>query len=137
MIRLLLDQGLPRSTVQALSDRGIEAAHAADLGMSTATDAEITKRAGNDGRIIVTLDADFHTLLALSGDASPSIIRIRREGLKGPEIAELIVQVMDRVGEPLRSGALVTVTEHSIRVHRLPVQRPSGAAPRFEEENSE
>ena len=44
-MKLLLDQGLPRSAAALLCQLR---------------------------RVVVTLDADFHTLLALSGAASPS-----------------------------------------------------------------
>ena len=50
--------------------------------MSTAEDVEILERDRQDQQTIVTLDADFHALLALSGAISPSVIRIRIEGLR-------------------------------------------------------
>jgi hypothetical protein len=40
-MKLLLDQGLPRSTVTHLAAEGITAEHVADLGMATAADAAI------------------------------------------------------------------------------------------------
>lgn len=40
-MKLLLDQGLPRSTVPQLSKTGIEAVHVGEIGMAAAEDAEI------------------------------------------------------------------------------------------------
>lgn len=40
-MRFLLDQGLPRSAVGTLAERGIDAEHVGDLGMATATDEDI------------------------------------------------------------------------------------------------
>jgi len=125
MIRLLLDQGLPRSTAGELQARCIDAVHAADIGLDRASDSDIMRTARSRKEIIVTLDADFHLLLALSGADSPSVIRIRREGLRGPEIAALVEQVLAQVGEQLDQGAMVTVTERNIRLHHLPVNRVS------------
>ena len=42
--------------------------------------------------MIVTLDSDFYRLLAISGASAPSVMRIRREGLRGPDVAALIRQ---------------------------------------------
>jgi predicted nuclease of predicted toxin-antitoxin system len=123
VIRVLLDQGLPRSAVRHLQDHGIDVCHVADIGLSRASDAEITEHARNLGQLIVTLDADFHRLLSISGASFPSVIRIRREGLRGPDVATLVHQVLDQVGEQLKNGAMVTVTDRNVRLHRLPLRK--------------
>lgn len=66
-MKLLLDQGLPRSTVLHLRSAAVEATHLGDRGLATATDAKILDLARRERSIVVTLDADFHTLLAMSG----------------------------------------------------------------------
>jgi predicted nuclease of predicted toxin-antitoxin system len=53
VIRLLLDQGLPRSTVRHLAERGIDACHVADIGSSHAADHEIVELAQGQGQVIV------------------------------------------------------------------------------------
>ena len=64
MIEFLLDQGLPRSTVQHLQGMGLQSVHVGNLGLAAATDETILN-AGRDRRaIVVTLDSDFHALLA-------------------------------------------------------------------------
>jgi predicted nuclease of predicted toxin-antitoxin system len=86
----LLDQGLPRSTAELLRRSGIDAVHVGEVGYSTADDASILKKALEEGRVVVTLDADFHALLALSVAVFPSVIRLLIEGLKGKSAAKLI-----------------------------------------------
>ena len=49
MIRLLLDQGRPRSTVRHLEERGFDVCHVADIGHSRASDAQITDLAREQG----------------------------------------------------------------------------------------
>lgn len=121
MIRLLLDQGLPRSAVRHLQEHGIHVSHVADIGLSRAPDTEIIEHARTHGQVIITLDADFHRHLAVRGAESPSVIRIRREGLRGPDVASLVIQVLSQVAEQLEQGAMVTVTERAIRLHHLPL----------------
>jgi len=122
--RLLLDQGLPRSTAALLGQGGWDVTHVSDIGMSRAGDTEVLQRARADSRVCVTLDADFHSLLAAGGERGPSVIRIRKEGLDARALAALLEAIWPRLEDALDSGALVTVTERSVRVRRLPIVRP-------------
>jgi predicted nuclease of predicted toxin-antitoxin system len=126
LIRLLLDQGLPRSSAKLLSDAGWDVSHVGDLGLSKADDSQILDFARRENRICVTLDADFHALLATSGAASPSVIRIRREGLNAKAMAELLTTIWPRIEDAIASGVLITITEHSLRLRGLPVSRKKG-----------
>ena len=65
-MRLLLDQGLPRSAAKFLREAGIDTVHVGEVGCADADDAAILQKAQGEKRTVVTLDADFHTLLALS-----------------------------------------------------------------------
>ena len=58
MKRLLLDQGLPRSSAASLKQAGWDAIHVSEIGMSRADDVDILQRARAEARICVTLDAD-------------------------------------------------------------------------------
>ena len=122
-MRLLLDQGLPRSTVRHLAGMGIVAEHVGDLGMARAADALILDEARQRQAAVVTLDADFHALLAASRAAGPSVVRIRIEGLNGEQLASLLVQVLDVAGAEIEAGAVVSVTVRRIRVRLLPIGR--------------
>ena len=72
-MRWLLDQGVPRSASARLKDWSEDAIHVGDLGMAAASDAAIIAHALSEDRIIVTLDADFHSLIATSGAAKPTV----------------------------------------------------------------
>lgn len=122
-MKLLLDQGLPRSTAAVLRDLGIDAVHAGESGLSTASDQVILEAARAEGRVVVTLDSDFHTILALEGSAGPSVIRLRWEGLKGREVADLMRQVIELCRDDLLAGAVVSVRPDGLRLRRLPVVR--------------
>ncbi|MHB0971439.1 MAG: DUF5615 family PIN-like protein [Thermoanaerobaculia bacterium] len=120
-MKLLLDQGLPQSAAGRLRDRGIDAIHAADVALSFAADLEILDRAREMQATVVTLDSDFHAMLALSGARAPSVIRIRIEGLDGAGLEALIFAVIASCREEIESGAAITVTETAIRLRKLPI----------------
>jgi predicted nuclease of predicted toxin-antitoxin system len=121
---LLLDQGLPRSTISLLVEAGCSAVHAADIGLSRASDSDILIYARQQDLIVVTLDADFHMLLAVQGAASPSVIRLRQQRLNAEQAAIAIEAVLDRGREALEHGAVVSATKTLIRFKRLPLPKP-------------
>ncbi|WP_139556677.1 DUF5615 family PIN-like protein [Methylotetracoccus oryzae] len=121
MNRILLDQGLPRSAAAVLRESGWDVVHVSELGMSQSTDRTILNFALAQDRTVVTLDADFHTLLAVANESGPSVIRIRQEGLKGREVAALLLVIWSRIEAQIQRGAMVTVTEKTIRLRNLPL----------------
>jgi len=84
-MKLLLDQGTPRSAATILRRDGFDAVHTGETGLAGAEDSEIIRQAALDDRVVVTFDSDFHMLLALEQALKPSVIRIRIEGLRAEE----------------------------------------------------
>jgi predicted nuclease of predicted toxin-antitoxin system len=122
-MKLLLDQGLPRSAAEILRGAGFDTVHTGEIGLAKAKDSAIIEYALADSRFIVTLDADFHALIALSGATFPSVIRIRIERLRGEEVAQLLYIILNQCQKDLEAGAFVSVSEHQIKVRRLPIVR--------------
>jgi predicted nuclease of predicted toxin-antitoxin system len=120
-MKLLLDQGLPRSAALLLRERGINTLHVGEIGLAAATENEILQRGRQEDRGVVTLDVDFHALLAFSKAVSSSVVRMRIEGLTGPLAANVIREAALRSKEDLEGGALVTVQPGRIRIRHLPL----------------
>ena len=120
-MKLLLDQGLPRSAAALLCEADIDTLHVAQIGLSAAEDREILIYAQDDKRVVVTLDSDFHALLALTEATSPSVIRIRIQSLRASALTELLVKVINKCEADLQQGAVVTVEPSRIRVRHLPL----------------
>ncbi|TVQ16832.1 MAG: hypothetical protein EA367_18985 [Leptolyngbya sp. DLM2.Bin15] len=120
-MKLLLDQGLPLSAAALLREIGIDSIHVGEIGMSEAEDADIIQRARDEGRAVATLDADFHTLLALKGAIAPSVIRIRIERLRAQALTNLLLAVIAECEGDLEQGAAITIEPSRIRVRRLPL----------------
>jgi len=122
-MKLLLDQGLPRSSAELLRETGLDAVHTGECGLSTAPDDAILAAGRTQGRTVVTLDSDFHTILALEEASGPSVIRVRWEGLRGSDMAELIGRVLNLCRDELELGAAVSVRPEGIRIRLLPMIR--------------
>jgi predicted nuclease of predicted toxin-antitoxin system len=120
-MKLVLDQGLPHRSAAILRERGIDAVHASECGLSTALDEEILAFGRDQSRVVVTLDADLHSILAVEAASAPSVVRVRIEGLRAPEMATLIQRTLDSCEPELKAGAAVSVTPSGIRVKRLPI----------------
>jgi len=93
------------------------------VGLSSADDKNIIAWCRAHGALVVTLDADFHTQIALSGERAPSAIRIRIEGLKGPDVTRILAEILHGHTDDLAAGALVTVQRERVRMRKLPIVR--------------
>ena len=89
--------------------------------MGKAADDEILAWSLGKNAIVVTLDADFHAILAVTGARGPSVIRLRIQGLGAQAVVELVQKVLAGFGSDLERGFLVTVKARKITCHRLPV----------------
>lgn len=69
----------------------------------------------------MTLDADFHALLAKEGASSPSVVRLRVQGLGAADLAVLIQSVIGVCGEDLNGGAVATADTTRVKVRKLPL----------------
>ena len=121
MTALLLDQGLAPGAAAILRERGFDAVHVQEIGLSQAEDMEILSVARNQNRICVTLDHDFHAHLAVAGEGRPSVILFRIEGLAAAAQAALIESVCVSCEAALAKGAAVSTDGSTMRVRRLPL----------------
>jgi predicted nuclease of predicted toxin-antitoxin system len=120
-MRLFQDQGVPRDAAARLRDLGYECMHAGEIGMGKSADDEILAWSLGKNAIVVTLDADFHTMLAVSRASGPSVIRLRMQGLGAWQVVELVQSVFAGFGDDLKRRSLVTVKAHKVTCHRLPI----------------
>lgn len=120
-IRFVLDQGVPRDAADLLRQTGFDCTHVAEVGKFRADDTAILSWAREHNSTVVTLDADFHTILAVSGETAPSVIRFRLQGLNAPRVVELVRAVLARYRSELSQGCMITVKSKKTTCHRLPV----------------
>ena len=120
-MRLVLDQGVPRDAAALLRSLGHDCMHVGEIGMSKAADEEVLAFSLGTNAVVVTLDADFHAILAVSGAQGPSVIRMRLQGLGAPEVVEVVRKVLASFEPELERGSLITVKALKTTCHRLPI----------------
>ena len=120
-MKCLVDQGLPRDIAVGLREAGWDVVHVGEIGLARASDPAILQRAKDESRVVLTLDSDFHQLLALSGGSQPSVVRFRDEGLSVEQMFEVLVQIETRFNNALIDGAVASVRRGRCRLRRLPL----------------
>ncbi len=121
-MRFLVDENLSPHVAAGLTNAGHDAVHVRDLGLTSATDSAIVDAARADGRVIVSADTDFGSLLAASGLSAPSIILIRRSSDRtAASVLALIVANLDQVAAALDQGAIVVLHNDRVRLRELPL----------------
>ena len=121
MNKVLLDEGLSRFAAEQLRDSGMDAVHVQDIGLISAPDDAIVIAAREQGRIVFTLDHDFHQILALTAARSPSVVLLRFEHLKAADTVRLVRSILETFAAELAGGAALSVSAVRVRVRRLPL----------------
>lgn len=89
--------------------------------MAMASDRNILEVARNAERVVVTLDRDFTTLLAVEGMDSPSVIYVRIGGLDRWGTVRLLEDLLPRLPAEGTPCFVATVSPTGVRVRTLPI----------------
>jgi predicted nuclease of predicted toxin-antitoxin system len=76
-MKFLADAGISPKTVAFLNAAGHDAVHVRQIGLQRASDADIVRRARQEGGVVLTFDLDFGQILALGVADSPSVVIFR------------------------------------------------------------
>ena len=77
-------------------------------------DEDILDHAYREGRILVTLDKDFGELAIVHNKPHHGILRL--VDLSSKQQAEVCIQVLERYGQELQNGAIVTAEAGRVRI---------------------
>ena len=120
-MKILVDMNLAQRWAELLSRHGLEAIHWSAIGSPKAKDAEIMACARDNGYAVLTRDLDFSAILASTGEATPSVIRIRTADARPETIFEPVFHSISGLIAEIEKGAIVTIDMHKIRLHILPL----------------
>lgn len=120
-MKFLADMGISLRTVSWLRNCGYDVVHLRDEGLQKLPDNQILIKARTEERILLTIDLDFAQLLAVSGDSLPSVILFRLGNENYDVINERLIQVLSECQEDLAVGSIISVSNETFRVRRLPI----------------
>jgi predicted nuclease of predicted toxin-antitoxin system len=121
-LKFLVDENLSERVAELLVENGHDAIHVRAIGLATADDSLVMARAEAEGRVVVSADTDFGTLLSRSGKRAPSVILFRLAGQRRAwsRVALILANLPD-VTEDLEAGAIVVIEAGRVRSRRLPL----------------
>lgn len=121
-MRFLVDNALSPAVAEGLRQAGHDAAHVRDYGIAAEDDEVIFERAAEEGRILVSADTDFGTILALRKTPKPSVILFRLSTRHHPEhqIRVVLANLSD-LSADLDRGCIAVFEDTRIRVRPLPI----------------
>lgn len=122
-MKFLADMGISPKTVTFLSEHGYDAVHLFDEGLKRMSDPEMLQKARAEGRILLTHDLDFADLIAASGSALPSVVIFRLHRMRPELVNEHLKAIIDSQQSMLLAGVIVSVSDRSVRVRVLPLER--------------
>ena len=123
-MKFLIDNNLSPKVAEGLLRVGHDAVHIRDRNLAAAPDDLVLDTARVEGRVLLSADTDFGTLLAASGANAPSVLLIRRtSGRRADQVVGLILANLEAVADDLSRGAIVVLGEDWVRVRALPIIR--------------
>jgi len=126
-MKFLIDNALSPALAALLQQAGHDAIHVRSIGLQHADDDAIFDRAATEGRILVTADADFGTLLAVRSSRQPSVIQYRGEGSRTPDaLARTLLANLPQLVDSFENGCIVTFEPARVRVRLLPIAPRKG-----------
>jgi predicted nuclease of predicted toxin-antitoxin system len=112
-LRFLLDSCVSGQLKQVLTAEGHDVEWCGDWQKDPG-DGAVLAYAHEQQRVLLTLDKDFGELAIVKGAPHAGILRL--SGLRLSEHASATLAVIDRHGEELDQGALITVTPGRMRI---------------------
>ena len=121
-MKLVIDMNLSPEWVKVLESEGFATVHWSSIGSRNAKDTEIFDWARKHEHVVITLDVDFGTLLAISGASKPSVIQIRQEDVNPDSFRPVLLDVLRRFSRELERGALIVIDDTKLRIRMLPLR---------------
>jgi predicted nuclease of predicted toxin-antitoxin system len=116
-VKFLVDNALSAILAEQLQLNGHDVVRVRDYGLHAAADGEIFERARNEGRVLVSADTDFGTLLPLRQEREPSVVLFRTEHDRRPgRQAVVLLANLPAMEAALQRGCIAVLEEFRVRI---------------------
>ena len=116
-LRFLFDVGVGKFAEQAIAEEGHDVLAIRDLDPAMADDAML-ELARQQRRVIVTMDADFGTMVFGQGSATEGIVLLRTDDAPSGEKARILTGIVREHADEL-VGSFTVFARGKVRIHRL------------------
>ena len=120
-MKFLIDMPLSPGLAAWLREQGHDAVHALELELQHAPDIEITIRAKQEDRTIITADLDYPRLLALAQMTEPSLILFRDGNWSEAEVVTRLREVLHALSDDDIAQSIIVIDRNRVRRRRLPI----------------
>jgi predicted nuclease of predicted toxin-antitoxin system len=117
-MRFLVDMPLSPAVAAWLREAGHDAYHLHDVGLDTLSDGQITARAEQEQRVILTCDVQFGAL-ALQRQEAASVMIFRIAKPTPFRVIERTARTLEQYARQLQRGAIIVIEERRSRLRRL------------------
>ena len=120
-MKLLLDQDVYEATARLLDKLGHDVVRAAQLGLAQADDTDLLKVAHETGRVFVTRDRDFGSLVFVQNQGT-GVVYLRLSPSNQDAVHEELARVLQSYSESELRRGFIVVEPGRHRFRRLPSQ---------------
>ena len=115
-MKFLVDAQLPRRFANWLKEAGHDALHTLDLPKKNHTpDSELIARAKQEGRVVISKDADFVQSFLVTGE--PPLLLISTGNISNTELEKILRDNLGAIEAAFASGRFVEITREALVVH--------------------
>ncbi len=118
-MRFLADQDVYRVTVEFLLKNGHDVLTARDIGMQRASDTELLMKAKETGRIFITRDKDFGTLVFLKNEFSSGVIFLRVLPANVNDVHRQLLRLLAENSEAKLNSTFCVIEPGRYRIRRI------------------
>lgn len=115
-MKLFLDENLSSQHASELRTEGHDATSVLEVGLSGATDEQVLRFAVENGRVLVTLDADFANVMRFPPEQTLGVVRLKVHPATEERIRQAIRRALLFLHNIDISGRLAVVDDEKIRI---------------------